>query len=124
MAEWEETGQYVQDRRVVRLKEVGQSIVGKYKEKVEIPDGKFGPETHYIFVGKNAETGQAEEFAVNPNYDLKKRFAVLKVGGLYRMTAVGTKDVGQASPMLLHRLEMAKTGTPAATKPPADDLPF
>lgn len=119
--EWEERGQKEAEdfTPVISFKEMGQAVVGKYLGTKDVPDGKFGPETHYQFQSRDGK------FAINPNPDLKKRYSVIKVGDIVRTTWVGEKDVGQPTPMKVFRCEVAKkkatpaAGAPVPTPPPA-----
>lgn len=116
---WSEVGEKeaAELSNIVRFKELGQSMIGKYKAQKDVKDGKFGDETHYIFAGKGAD-GQPADFAINPNIDLKKRLSVVKIGQICRITYVGDKDVQQPTPMKVFKVEIATVGgAPAAATP-------
>ena len=70
------------------------------------------------FLGKGAD-GQAAEFSINANVDLRKRLSVAKVGEIYRVIYTGDKDTGKEHPTKMFKVDLGRVG--AATPKPAAD---
>ncbi len=119
---WDEVGkeEAAAAQNLVRLREVGQSVIGKYLGTIEVKGGQFGDETHYRFSGEGAD-GQPSEFTINPQADLRRRYSVLKVGQIVRTTRMEDKPatVAGQNAAFTFKVEIAKLPGSASVPAPA-----
>src|SRR5690606_19816305 len=101
----------------VRFNAIGDRYAGVFISVTETT-GRFGPESHYLFRGKEGD------FIIRPNFDLKRRLekAELKPGHKVLVTLVAqipNRDP-QKSPMNQFKVmvDASSTAVPAARTPP------
>lgn len=101
----------------VKFATVGTQFIGKYVSQAEETSTFNNIEKKRVVYTFENRQGK---FKIDPNPDLRKRLATLKIDEIARITYVADKDVGQASPMKVFKLEVAKMPAPA----PAPASPF
>lgn len=88
---------------------IGESLTGEYLGSRSL-DNKDGGYTQYRFqVGDDI-------YFVNGNYSLTRGMSSVRTGSLCRITYVADKDTGQATPMRIFTVEVARR---RAVKPQA-----
>lgn len=112
--EWTTVSEEEVDEDKFQFDMIGEELIGTYLGTRTLSNDNGGY-TQYRY-----ELSDGQYVFVNGNYSLQAGMRNVRIGSLCRVTYIADKDTGQASPMRIYRVDVAKRNVrPAKGQPGA-----